>query len=66
MQEGIKIKSKDINFFISIFYLAINLFIDILIITQKLNLLENYFFRCLVYLPASKIKRACSIPPASS
>tara|TARA_B100001287_G_C22472237_1_gene430233 strand:- start:267 stop:446 length:180 start_codon:yes stop_codon:yes gene_type:complete len=43
MQEGIKIKSKDINFFISIFYLAINLFIDILIITQKLNLLENYF-----------------------
>jgi len=44
MQEGIKIKSKDINFFISIFYLAINLFIDILIITQKLNLLEKLFF----------------------
>ena len=44
MQEGIKIKSKDINFFISIFYLAINLFIDILIITQKLNLMEKLFF----------------------
>ena len=66
MQEGIKIKSKDINFFISIFYLAINLFIDILIITQKLNLLEKLFSRPIVYLPAFKIKRACSIPPASS
>ena len=38
MQEGIKIKSKDINFFISIFYLAINLFIDIFMITQILHL----------------------------
>ena len=36
MQEGMRIKSKDINFAISIFYLAINLFIDIFIITQKL------------------------------
>ena len=41
MQEGIKIKSIDINSFISIFYLAIILFIDIFINTQKLNLLEN-------------------------
>ena len=38
MQEGIRIKSKDINFVISIFYLAKNMFIDNFIITQKINL----------------------------
>ena len=43
MQEGIKIKSIDINFVISIFYLAINLSIDIFIITQKFNLQEKLF-----------------------
>ena len=31
MQEGINTKSKDIQLFITIFYLAINLFIDIFI-----------------------------------
>ncbi len=35
MQAGIKKKSKDINFVISIFYLAIDLYTDIFIITQK-------------------------------
>lgn len=30
MQEGMRIKSKDITFFNSIFYLEIKLFIDIL------------------------------------
>ena len=38
MQEGIKIKSIDINFVISIFYLAINIFIDNSKISQKFNL----------------------------
>ena len=41
MQEGIKIKSIDIKFVNSFFYLAINLFIGIFIIPQKLNLLEK-------------------------
>jgi len=36
MQDGMRIKSKDIHFVISIFYLAINLLIDIFIITKKL------------------------------
>ena len=66
MQEGIKKKSIDINFVISIFYLAINILIVILIITQKLNLLEKLFSSQLVYLLAFKIERACSIPTASS
>ena len=35
MQEGIKIKSKDIYFEISILYLAINSLIDIFINTQN-------------------------------
>jgi len=34
MQEGMRIKSKDIIFFNSIFYLAINLFIDIFVNTK--------------------------------
>ena len=54
MQEGIKIKSIDINFVISIFYLAINLFVDIFIITQNFNLQEKLFSSRLVYLTASK------------
>ena len=37
MQKGIRKKSKDILFVDSIFYLAINLLIDISIITKKLN-----------------------------
>jgi len=39
MQEGMRIKSKDIHFEISIFYLAKNKFIGIFIN----NLIENYF-----------------------
>ena len=35
MQEGMRIKSKDIHFEISIFYLAINSFIGIFINTQN-------------------------------
>ena len=35
MQKGIRIKSNDITLYNSIFYLAINLFIDIFIITQN-------------------------------
>ena len=66
MQEGIKKKSIDINFVISIFYLAINILNVILIITQKLNLLEKLFSSRLVYLPDLKIERACGIPTASS
>jgi len=66
MQEGIKIKSIDINFVISIFYLAIILLIDIFIITQKLNLLEKLLSSLRIYLPDFKIERACSIPTASS
>ena len=42
MQEGMRIKSKDIHFEISIFYLAKNSFIGIFKIF-KINLLENYF-----------------------
>ena len=66
MQDGIKKKSNDINFDISIFYLAINLLIDIFIITQKLNLLKKLFSILLFYLSNFKIERACGIPPASS
>ena len=36
MQEGIRIKSNDITFCNSIFYLAINLFFDIFMVIQKL------------------------------
>ena len=43
MQEGMRIKSKDINFAQSIFYLAINLFIDIYKISKKLNFLKNNY-----------------------
>ena len=52
MQEGMRIKSKDIIFFNSIFYLAINLFIDIFLINQKLNLFEMWLSNVLVYLVA--------------
>ena len=65
MQEGIRIKSKDIFFVISIFYLAINFFIDIFEIAKKLNL-KKLFNSRLIYLLAFKIERACSIPTASS
>ena len=41
MQKGMRIKSKDIHFGISIFYLAINEFIGIFINTQN-YLKENY------------------------
>ena len=37
MQKGIRKKSKDILFVDSIFYLAINLLIDISIIAKKFN-----------------------------
>jgi len=53
MQDGIKKKSNDINFDISIFYLAI-------------NLLKKLFSSRLFYLSNFKIERACGIPPASS
>ena len=56
MQEGIKIKSIDINFVISIFYLAINLFIGIFIITQKLSLLEKLLSSPRVIYPLLKLK----------
>ena len=65
MQEGMRIKSKDIHFVISIFYLAINFFIDIFEIAKKLNL-KKLFNSRLIYLLAFKIERACSIPTASS
>ena len=42
MHEGMRIKSKDITFFKSIFYLAINLFIDIFMTGLKQDILENY------------------------
>ena len=42
MQQGMRIKSKDIRFEISIFYVAINSFIDFLQVF-KINVLENYF-----------------------
>ena len=49
MQEGMRIKSKDIHFAISIFYLAINLSFDIF------KLFKNYifqkFFWSFIYLP---------------
>ena len=53
MQDCIKKKSNDINFDISIFYLAI-------------NLLKKLFSSRLFYLSNFKIERACGIPPASS
>ena len=46
MQEGIRIKSKDIHFEISIFYLAINLFIGIFTDTQ--NQFDRKLFSCLL------------------
>ena len=50
MQEGMRIKSKDIHFGISIFYLAINWFIGILQIL-KINLVANYFlFNWFMYM----------------
>ena len=42
IQEGIRIKSKDMHFGVYIFYLALNIFIDNFINTKKV-LLENYF-----------------------
>ena len=56
MQEGIRIKSKDINFVISIFYLAIKLLIDICEITQIFNWLEKLFSSRLVYIYFLKLK----------
>ena len=37
MQDGMRIKSKDIHLVSFIFYLAINLCIDIYVIAKKLN-----------------------------
>ena len=62
MQEGMRIKSKDIHFGVSIFYLAINLSIDILKKTLKLNKFEKLFSSRLVHLLAFKIERACKYP----
>ena len=62
MQKGIRKKSKDILFVDSIFYLAINLLIDISIITKKLNKLEYLLSIRLVYFPSFKIERACMYP----
>ncbi len=50
MQEGIRIKSKDIHFAISIFYLAINLFIDNFNYS-KIKLIRKLFSSLLDYLP---------------
>ena len=53
MQEGMRIKSKDIHFGISIFYLAINLFIDIFMTASKIDLSEKinfYWFSLFNYL----------------
>ena len=49
MQEGIKIKSKDINFVISTFYLAINLYSYIFVIIH-IKIISSR----LVYLPTFK------------
>ena len=65
MQDGMRIKSKDIHFEIFIFYVAMNLFIDNLFFS-KLYWLEKLFTNWLLYLPSFKIERACSIPLASS
>ena len=66
MQKGMRIKSRDIHFVISIFFFSNKCFHWHFMITQKLNLLETLFISRLVILPAFKIERACSIPPASS
>ena len=53
MQEGMRMKSKDITFFEFTFYLAINFFIDIFIIAKKLFKF-NIFSIHLVYLVTFK------------
>ena len=66
MEDGVKKKSNGMIFNSSIFYLAINLMIDIFIITHRLNLLKILFSSRLFYLSNFKIERACDIPTASS
>ena len=53
IQKGIRIKSKDMYFGIYIFYLALNLFIDNLKITQK-KFIRKIFSSRMVYLLAYK------------
>ena len=53
IQEGIRIKSKDMNFGIYIFYLALKLFIDNFINTQK-KFIRELFSSRMVYLLAYK------------
>ena len=66
MQEGMRRKSKDIHYFISIFYLAKNLLIYIYRYLKVKLIKKKLFTSRLVYCPAFKIERACSIPPTSS
>ena len=62
MQEGMRIKSKDITIFKSIFYLAINFIHWHFYYRLKLYLVKKLFPNRLVYLTAFKIERACKYP----
>ena len=61
-----RIKSKDINFVQSIFYLANKKNIDIILFSLIYYSIGQKLSKCLVYFIALKLKEPASIPPASS
>jgi len=57
-----RIKSKDIHFVQSIFYLANKKNIDTSFFSLRYYSIGQKSFKCLVYFLAFKIKRACKYP----
>ena len=61
MQEGMRIKSIDIHFVQSIFYLANKIFFDLSFLFLFYSI-DKGKYKNLVYLLAYKIERACMYP----
>jgi len=57
-----RIKSKDIHFVQSIFYLANKKKIDISFFSLRYYSTSQILFKCLVYFILFKIERACKYP----
>lgn len=57
-----RIKSKDIHFVCSIFYLANKKNFDISFSSFRFYAIGKRLFNCLVYLLAFEIERACKYP----
>ena len=62
IQEGMRIKSKDIHFVRSIFYLANKRIFDIIFFSLRFYSVVQRLYDRLFYLLAFKIKRACKYP----